>query len=248
MTKEVAVINNYNLAPVDGNFMEVFKEEMDGLGSMPIDTVKIPSGGGVAFEVPSEDPDSPDMVKELVGIIVGHKPQNAYWSEAFTGANASPDCFSDDGKTGLDSRTGEIRDCASCPYNQYGSAVNANGQPTRGKACKNLHRLYFLTEGSMFPVIINLPPTSIKSFKDYLAKRLLLRGKRSYQVLTKITLKKASSGDGIPYSQCVFTKAGDLSPGVVKELEPFIALTKELMNAPAQPQPPLTLESEDIPF
>lgn len=63
MTKEVAVMDKYNLAPIDGEFMEAFKEEMEGLGSMPIDTVKIPSGGGVAFEVPGEDPDSPDMVK-----------------------------------------------------------------------------------------------------------------------------------------------------------------------------------------
>ena len=93
----------------------------------------------------------------------------------------------------------------------------------------------------MFPVIINIPPTSIKPFKDYLAKRLLLRGKRPHQVVTKITLKKASSSDGITYSQCVFAKAGDLSPEIMKSLEPSIALTKELMSIQA---PPPVMEAE----
>lgn len=241
MANELAVIKKYDVVPVDSDIMEAFREEMEGLGNMPIDTIKIPSGGGIAFEVPGEDPDSPDMAKELIGVIVGHKPQNAYWADAYTGENNGPDCYSDDSKTGIDSNTGEVKDCATCPFNQYGSAVNAQGQPTKGKACKNLHRIYLLQEGAMFPVIINIPPTSIKPFKDYLAKRLLLRGKRPHQVLTKITLKKASSNDGITYSQCVFAKAGDLSPEIMKSLEPSIALTKELMSIQA---PPPVMEAE----
>ena len=38
----------------------MIREELDGLGSIPFDVVKIPSGGGVAFEVPGDDPDNPD--------------------------------------------------------------------------------------------------------------------------------------------------------------------------------------------
>lgn len=245
MANELAVINKFDAVPVDEDMLTSFKEEMAGLGTMPIDTIKIPSGGGIAFEVPGEDPDSPDMEKELVGVIVGHKPQNAYWQDAYSGENASPDCFSDDGKTGIDSSTGEVISCDTCPHNQFGSARNVQGQPTKGKACKNLHRIYLLQEGAMFPVIINLPPTSIKSFKDYLAKRLLLKGKKPSQVLTKITLKKATSGDGITYSQCVFSKAGDLSNDIVKSLAATVALTKDLMAIKQQTAPQQVEQQED---
>ena len=229
MANELTVVKKFEVAPIDSEVMAAFKEEMEGLGTMPIDTIKIPSGGGIAFEVPGEDPDSPDMAKELIGVITGHKPQNAYWQDAYSGDNASPDCYSDDGKVGINTNTGESRLCETCPFNQFGSALNAQGQPTKGKACKNLHRLYLLMEGALMPVIINIPPTSIKPFKDYLAKRLLLRGKRPVQVLTKITLKKAVSNDGITYSQCVFTKAGDLAPDIIKTLAPVVAMTKDLM-------------------
>lgn len=230
MANELTIVKKFDIAPIDEDILQTFKEEMDGLGTMPIDVIKIPSGGGIAFEVPGDDPESPDMAKEIVGVIVAHKPQNAYWQDAYNGDNANPDCQSLDGKTGINSATGEVRDCDSCPFNQFGSAKNAQGQPTKGKACKNTHRLYLLQEGAMFPVIINLPPTSIKSFKDYLTKRLLLRGKKSSSVVTKIALKKATSGDGITYSQCVFTKAGDLSKDMITALAPAVALAKKLMN------------------
>lgn len=244
MANELAVVKNFEIIPVDEDILQAFKEEMEGLGTLPIDTIKIPSGGGVAFEVPSDDPESPDMAKELVGVIVGHRPQNTYWANAYSGENSTPDCYSNDSKIGIISSTGETRNCKTCLYNQFGSGVNAQGQPTRGKACKNLHRLYFLLEGALMPVIINIPPTSIKSLSDYLSKRLLMKGKRSFQVLTKITLKKATSGDGIQYSQCIFTKVGDLSPEVQKNLAPVIALTKELMNTRQDVQANATTPSE----
>ena len=242
MANELTVIKKFDIAPIDDDILQSFKEEMDGLGTMPIDVIKIPSGGGIAFEVPGEDPESPDMAKELVGVIVAHRPQNAYWQDAYSGDNASPDCFSSDGKTGIDSSTGEAKSCDTCPFNQYGSAKNAQGQPTKGKACKNIHRLYLLQEGAMFPVVINLPPTSIKSFRDYIARRLLLKGKKPSNVVTKITLKKATSGDGITYSQCVFAKAGDLSKDMIASLAPAVALAKELMNM--QPAIETTEEQE----
>ena len=54
MANELAVIKKYDVVPVDSDIMEAFREEMEGLGNMPIDTIKIPSGGGIAFEVPGD--------------------------------------------------------------------------------------------------------------------------------------------------------------------------------------------------
>ena len=72
---------------------------MDGLG-FTFERIKIPSGGGLAFELPGEDDDEPDLVKEIEGVIVFHHPVNAYWAEAYTGQNNPPDCASTDGRYG----------------------------------------------------------------------------------------------------------------------------------------------------
>ena len=43
------------------NLGELFAEELDGL-TPSFERIKIPAGGGLAFEVPGDDPDSPDSV------------------------------------------------------------------------------------------------------------------------------------------------------------------------------------------
>ena len=78
----------------------LLQEEMQGLGTISFDTVKIPSGGGLAFEIAGDDPDNPDVVKELVGVIVAHVPTNVYFASEYDGANDLPDCASADGVYG----------------------------------------------------------------------------------------------------------------------------------------------------
>lgn len=194
----------FDVAPFDESLTEMLSEELDGLGTIPFDQVKIPAGGGRAFEVPTDDPDNPETVTELTGIIVDHHPTNGYWKDPYAGGSVSPDCSSMDGKIGIVTETGCVQQCSECPLNQFGSKDGS------GKACKNMHRIYLLREGEILPIIVTLPPTSIKPFKDYLAKRVLLAKppKRCWQVVTKITLKTDTNSTGIKYSKAVFTKLG----------------------------------------
>lgn len=198
----LAVADNFDLQTV--NLAEAMMEEMDGLGTLPFDRVKIPSGGGLAFEMPGEDENSPESVTEITGVILDHHPLNAYWLDKFAGGNQPPDCSSINGKQGVNRETGEIKDCATCPYNQFGS-------DGKGKACKNLHRLFILRESNPVPLMLSLPPTSLKYMRDYIAKRVLFKGLRSWQVVTRITLKKEKSAAGITYSHAVFALAGRLN-------------------------------------
>lgn len=207
MTNEITTKVDFNIIPMDEKQLAVMAEELDGLGQIPFDVIKIPSGGGLVFEVPGDDPENPDTEKVIRGIIVHHHAVNAWWREAYTGGNAAPDCASLDGKLGVDMVTGETKRCDTCPFNQFGSADNGNG-----KACKNGHRIYILREGEMLPLMISLPPTSLKALKDYLAKRLIMKGIRPVDVITEISLAKEKNADGISYSKCVFKKAGELSP------------------------------------
>ena len=240
---ELAITSeNFNLTTLAGDMAAAIAEEMDGLGSLPLDMVKIPSGGGLAFEIPTDDPDNPDTEKEIVGVILFHHPLNAYWEAKYDGQNTNPDCASYDGKTGVNATTGEICNCANCPQNQFGSGEGGNG-----KACKNMHRCYILREGNPVPLLLTLPPTSLKGLRDYLGKQVVLKGMRCYQVITKVTLKKEVSSGNITYSRAVFSKVGVLEgekleaakayAEQLKEMNTSVEITNEDYNvAPAQPQ------------
>lgn len=219
---EVAVSGNFNLVTLEGEIAEAIAEEMDGLGTVPFDRVKIPSGGGLAFELPGEDEDNPESATEIVGVILYHHPVNAYWREKFEGGNEQPDCSSYDGKMGVDKETGECKSCGDCPYNQFGSGENGSG-----KACKNVHRIYILREGNPVPLVLSLPPTSLKFMRDYISKRILLKGMRCYHAVTKITLKKEKSAGGITYSRAAFTFIDKLTPEQIAAAEAMANTIKQ---------------------
>jgi hypothetical protein len=210
----LAAIDNFELPAVSGNMGAAMAEEMEGL-QLSFPRVKIPSGGGLAFEIPGDDPENPDAEKELVGVIVDHHPVNAYWADKYAGANNPPDCSSMDGKVGIDGEGNRIP-CNSCQFNQWGSSEDG-----RGKACKNMHRLYVLREGEMLPLLLTLPPTSLKNLSDYITLRVVSKGLRSYGVVTKVSLKKAQNAGGINYSQAVFALAGKLAPAQVTAMADY---------------------------
>lgn len=217
---ELAVTaTNFNLVTLTGDMAETVAEEMDGLGTIPFDRVKIPSGGGLAFEIPGEEEDDAETAQELIGVILDHGPVNAYWANKFAGGNEQPDCSSFDGKQGVDRITGEIKDCATCPYNQFGS-------DNAGKACKNVRRVYILREDNPVPLILSLPPTSLKYMRDYIGKRVILKGFRCWQVLTKITLKKEKSKDGITYSRAAFAFVDKLTPEQAQQAQAMRDMVK----------------------
>ena len=246
-TNAVAVAQEFTLPAIPGDLAEILATEMDGL-NIEFDRVKIPSGGGLAFEVPGESGE-PEMVKEITGVIVDHYGPNAFWAKKYSGEKNPPDCASLDGKTGVERDGGEARSCRTCPRNQWGSAEDGIG-----KACKNMHRIYLLTEGNMLPILLTLPPTSIKAFADYLGKRVVSRGLRSYEVLTRVSLRREKSRSGSEYSQAVFSTVCVLPQELQQQAAVFAASIKDITRM--QPieiedyevRVEGTAEDEDVPF
>lgn len=158
------------------------------------DRVKLPAGGGTTFEIPSAEGDESEMAKAITGIILHNHPAYTYYRYKYTGGNNPPDCSSFDGVTGVGTPGGN---CRYCPNNKFGSG---EGQ---SKLCKNKRMLYILREGELFPIALSLPTGSLKSFTSYV-KSQLSRGRKLNQVVTKITLKKATNASGITFSQAVF--------------------------------------------
>lgn len=171
---ELAVIDNFELS-TNTDIMEALIEELGEDAKIPYDRVKIPSGGTTAFEVPSDDPDNPDIEKEIEGIIVYAQKINAYWKDAYSGDNTSPDCSSNDGKVGVEFETGEIHKCVDCPFNEFKSGPNGVG-----KACKNMRRLYIIRTGCTLPIVLTLPPTSLRAYEDYVGRQIVTKGLRTH--------------------------------------------------------------------
>lgn len=194
-------------------------EDLEGLGSITFDTVKVPSGGGLAFEIPSDDPNNPDTAKEIEGVVVFRQNTNAYFASAYTGESVQPDCSSMDGKVGYD-LDGHPCNCAECPRNKF-----VDGH----KGCTNKVSLYILQDGALLPLRVVVPPSSIKPLTEYV-KRLVIHGKKLAWVRTGITLVKEKSRGGMTFSKMVFTKKGDLTAEEIQQTAEMTAFVKEIVG------------------
>ena len=191
-TTEMATVSGF-AALANTDILGDAAEDLAGL-TFTFDRIKIPAGGSTAFEIPGEN-DETEMVKEIRGVILHNHPAYAYYRAKYQGGSNPPDCGSFNGVQGIGLPGGL---CAECHYNQYGSG---EGQ---AKACKNRRMIYILMENELFPMVLSLPTGSLKEFTKYV-KRQLSKGRKLSQIVTKISLKKASSASGIAFSQAVFS-------------------------------------------
>ena len=222
MTNKNEIVKAENSFALSANSLDL-GEEMAGL-NLTFDRIKVPAGGGIAYEVPSDNPDEPDSKKEIKAVILYHHPVQSYYAEEYSGASDPPDCSSFDGLSGIDRETGEVKVCKECNLNQFGSGQNG------GKACKSKRRLFLLLENSSIPVVLSLPTTSISDYSKYIL-RLVGKGKKSFQVVTKFTLKKDQNAGGITYSKVVTAVDRDLTEEELNAIAPMVEQVKAMAKS-----------------
>ena len=181
------------LALQDFDFASTISKEMEGLDAF-FERIKMPSGDTTLFQIPSENPEESEFEKEFTAVILYHHPVRAYFREKFTGASTLPDCGSLDGVIGNGNPSGE---CQKCAFNEFGTGENGS------KACKERQRLYLLREGELFPILLSLPTGSLRELSRYLM-RLLSKGIKSNEVVTRFSLVKATNKSGISYAKASF--------------------------------------------
>jgi len=183
--------------------------DSDSVGVFDLDRVKIPAGGGVNWEVPGLD--GMDAVKHLRGVIVGTIPRRSYWEvsldEQSSGDPSPPDCSSDNAKFGkglygVGSDLHPSGECATCPMNQFQEIKGRNTKP-----CSEQRLTLFLRENTVLPVVVQLPPTSMKEMKTYML-RLSSNGIAFYKAITKLALRRVEANPA--YSVVVPTLDGQL--------------------------------------
>lgn len=250
---ELAVVGSFQIANRYENMapelLAELQDEMDDLdpeSGIACRKIKIPSGGGLAYEVQGEDEDDVEYMKEIKGIIIFTHRANGFWPGAYgdDDQNKIPVCSSMDGKTGIWSDTGEVRSCETCPMNQFGSATDQKGAQSRGKACKNMRRIYLVMDGDPNFYLLTVPPTSTKDVNKQLQK--IIGGGTPYTgLIVSLKLEKTQNAAGVAYSRVLVSKSGLLTPEVaamakemrrqIKEQYKNMALTlDDYVTAPDQ--------------
>lgn len=177
-------------------------EDMEGLRPS-FGKVKIPGGGVLQFELPSDDPENPDYAKTLEGVLLYNHASNAYWQEGSEyDENSIPLCSSVNGICGIGNPGGV---CEECVLNQYNTAPDG-----KGKACKNMRVLYLLRDGEFMPLHLSLPPTSLRPFNDFYNTAFASRRRATYGSVIQIGLKRVENGPNL-YSVATFKKLFDFT-------------------------------------
>lgn len=224
--QELAVIDKFSIVTgfedMDDDLREELQDAMEDLDEekgIVCRQIKVPSGGGKAYEIEGDDPDDPEVMKEIEAVILFTHRMNTYWEGDFgSEENKLPVCASFDAKTGVVLETGEARNCDTCPLNQY--AADGTGKP-----CKNIRRVYMMLSGRPNIYLLSVPPTSIKEVNKQLA-RIMGSNKVPYtRMVVKFTLEKTKNKAGVEYSKVMVSKCGMLPAELFQKTA---ALRKEL--------------------
>lgn len=167
-----------------------------------------------------------EVMETLEGVIVYKHKARGYWPQ---GGGKVPECSSMDGITGTITESGETRKCAECIFNEWGSAESEDGEKSKGKACKEMRRLYLDMEDYSLPLMLTLPPTSITEFDNYISARMT-KGIPDIFKETIIELNKEES-HGYTYAVAKFSIGDKVEPKRIFELKDKRKLIKQAAAA-----------------
>lgn len=141
---------------------EAVREAMGNRGMRPqdLERVTMPAGKSKMFSLE----DGETMEKAIVAAVLVDSDTRIYFDKPFGGETTPPACFSTDGITGIGDPGGP---CETCPKNQWGTREDAQGNPTRGKACseRRLLVLFCLQPPNALPLVLSAPPTSLDALR-----------------------------------------------------------------------------------
>ncbi len=221
MRGELMDVSNYSLMsdPMSLQAM-IYNLQGEQISEFDLDRVKVPPGGMTVFQLPGEDGVS--HAEEIEGVILHIGIRKAYWSDP-NPSGSPPDCYSTDGIHG-NGDPGVA--CASCPFNEFGSAVGPDGKPRKGKRCREMRTILMIRPEDRLPIVVTAPPASIKGVKQYLLKGLPVF---MFQAITRLTLTADKSSDGILYSKIVPHYVGHIAPEMAKALAAYAATLKQVL-------------------
>lgn len=254
-TTELTVTSSNNAFQFFTGKLEELKdiiESNQGTGGLSLSDcshIKVPGAGAVKWNIKTASGE--DSVQQLDGVILGFRAVRSYWSTSLgeIGGSREPDCRCDDYSdpfraVGVGSPGGS---CRSCRFSRF----DDDGTPP---ACKQQKLLFFLMANDWLPSIVNIPPGSLASCRDYF--RLLTKERiPCHAAITRLTLERTKNPSGIVYAKVAFALAGRLSAEETRQSKEFGKMFAALSAAAAQPEespepagPRVVEFDEDRPF
>ena len=177
MTNEVSIFDQGNSAQLPAHLQQYAKQAeaaaqmVTGFNSLPKISLR-----GKQFRYMKDDKEFvyPMGAPYNCVILAIDPPEGvakSWYKDAYSSDNVElPDCFSADGKV-PDSLSGnkQARSCAECPKNAFGSGTDAQGNPSKGKACGD-HKNLFVVESDKLDdaiSVIRVPATSLRNLSSY---------------------------------------------------------------------------------
>jgi len=245
-TTDIATVQQYAAMEISPReIAEMLLETSGGQRISPfdLDLIKVPSGQGAPMWA-VQTLDGEDAAKTIDGIMILTRTIRSWWETSIdqTGGGSAPDCSSQDGQVGVGAPKGhpdfvegnydvrytqdgeEIRrgrfDCNACPLAEFGSDARGSG-----KACKENLLIFMLRPESVIPMVIKVPPSSIKVMRNFI-RSLMGRGIKPFGAVVSLGLKKVTKGGSPAYFEIEPKIAQRLAPD---ELEKIRALRDSLV-------------------
>lgn len=251
-----------NLVPVNLDNIQVPAHIASRQVNNDIFAAGLPQGGGfpmiglkgTRFVVKADGSETALPSLEIGVILISAKPNldKAYYATKFDPNQSevkSPDCFSKDGT--YPDPTSTLKQhtaCAGCPQNQFGSGIDAAGNPSKGKACTDTKMLAIYANGGVFG--FKIPPASLKNFMHYVKET----GRRGIDLTCGITLIGFDTNFSFPV--LTFQFGGFLAPEQIAKIDALkgsadvadiVGSSAVPTPAPvAIPAPPVVAEPESV--
>ena len=176
------------LAKFAQDFPELASINQDALNGLSVGQPPSIGFNGTRFVVKEGGEQTTLQSLELLAVIIRSKPNmdKAWYASKFTPGDepSAPECWSKDGiRPDASAVVKQHAQCAGCPRNEFGSGVDAQGNPSKGKACTDKRVLAIYTNSNVYQ--FNVPPASLKAFTSYV-KQLSMRGVPLPTCVTKI--------------------------------------------------------------
>ncbi len=255
MSKEIAVTKTQELVSFDTSLAaDLDPADFADLTVGDLDRIDVKNGAYVL----RGDSGQEERVQEFDGVIVHSHNASVLWLS--DDDDSSPAAYSNDGLTQVVTEDGRklaaelglpvpLEDMEACPYNQFGS-VEILGKQGRGKATKNMRRLYIWREGLVLPEILNVSPTGLREERNYRIKGASRFGGYS-KVVTHFTLEAQKAGTR-EWSIPGYSVAGKLDPATQAQADMYRHLVEKIGSTPKPPvvaeATVVTEESEEFPF
>lgn len=157
----------------DASFLDINKEVVKA-AAFPVLSIK-----GMKFTINKDGvktivtkPDDADEVAQSLGVVFLRANLNAktFYAKKYSEGesdNTRPDCYSQDGVApSANSQNPQATKCALCKRNQWGSKVSDTGKES--KECQDNARIAVSAPDVMDPMLLRVPPKSLKPLKDML--------------------------------------------------------------------------------